>query len=264
MSRVGQNTDSPFQPPRPNELLARYLRQQAEAEKAGLTGSESGEVTLYDSGPVHPVDAQVAWREALTAAALLAPELDDWQPPSDWPRLVARHEPVFDLPLSLGNFPQLVRQLQPLLTAPELGELLPKSIESNDETEPPAWVLRAGESGNAEAMLIAAAALRLARQFRHASELLARIADTGDPALRPLIENERAAIAWHRGDREEAYAMWQRLPDGPVAWFNRGMAALFLGRKDEARAALQHAIAMLDDNTAWYHLACLYRTLADR
>ena len=46
--------------------------------------------------------------------------------------------------------------------------------------------------------------------------------------------------------------------------FNRGMAALFLGRRDEAVAALTQAVAALPDTSAWHHLGHLYLALASR
>ena len=45
--------------------------------------------------------------------------------------------------------------------------------------------------------------------------------------------------------------------------FNRGMAALFLGRPAEARDHLKAAVGGLAETGAWHHLASLYLTLAE-
>ena len=45
--------------------------------------------------------------------------------------------------------------------------------------------------------------------------------------------------------------------------FNRGMAALFLGRPAEAREPLRQAVAQLPEKGSWHHLARLYLTLAE-
>ncbi len=75
--------------------------------------------------------------------------------------------------------------------------------------------------------------------------------------------NEEAALAWHRGRPEEAAALWQEQPESLPVLFNRGMAALFLGRPGEARAPLSAAIARLPEDSGWHHLACLYLALAE-
>jgi tetratricopeptide (TPR) repeat protein len=71
-----------------------------------------------------------------------------------------------------------------------------------------------------------------------------------------------AALAWHRGEADKALALWEKQePLAPVL-FNRGMAAVFLGRTDLARASLDAAVAQLPETSAWHHLARLYATLA--
>src|SRR5438105_217632 len=46
-----------------------------------------------------------------------------WSVPAEWPQLVASQEPVVAVAFALGNFPQLVRNVQPLLTAVDLTRL---------------------------------------------------------------------------------------------------------------------------------------------
>jgi tetratricopeptide (TPR) repeat protein len=108
--------------------------------------------------------------------------------------------------------------------------------------------------------LLAAGALRLAGHFDQAEELL-RSADV--PAdWREVRANEEAALDWHRGRAEEALARWQEQEERAPVLFNRGMAALFLGRTAPAREALTRAAAMLPETSAWHHLARLYLTLS--
>jgi hypothetical protein len=81
------------------------------------------------------------------------------------------------------------------------------------------------------------------------------------PAWRAAWANEKAALAWQRGRFEEARSQWQALPDSVPVLFNRGMAALFCGHPDEARAALTDAVAQLPDTGAWHHLGRLYLSM---
>ena len=44
--------------------------------------------------------------------------------------------------------------------------------------------------------------------------------------------------------------------------FNRGMAALFLGKKKHAENAFLQANAKVPETSSWYHLGQLYLTFA--
>ena len=81
-------------------------------------------------------------------------------------------------------------------------------------------------------------------------------------AAQALRANEEAALAWHRGQGEQALALWQTQKDNVPVLFNRGMASLFLGRPPEAQTALRAAVAQLPDTSAWHHLGHLYLALA--
>ena len=65
--------------------------------------------------------------------------------------------------------------------------------------------------------------------------------------------------------RDEASGLWQTRGDHKhlPTLFNRGMAALFLGRPAEAREPLSRAVSGLPDDNSWHHLARLYLTLAE-
>jgi hypothetical protein len=76
-----------------------------------------------------------------------------------------------------------------------------------------------------------------------------------------LQANEEAALAWHSGKAEEALTLWQAQEPSLPVWFNRGMAALFLGHPMRARIALEHAVSKLPETSAWHHLGHLYLAL---
>ena len=74
--------------------------------------------------------------------------------------------------------------------------------------------------------------------------------------------NERAAALWLDDHREEALAVWQTLPAGPVANFNLGMANLMLGFSKRAIPYLEASVESLPETTGWHHLAALYLSVA--
>jgi hypothetical protein len=239
------------------ELFAQYVRKQAEAQAEGLGhAAPSGEVEPYDAAPVQPVDPRLAWSDARVAAEMLAPRgKHTGTVPPEWSELVASREPAVALALSLGNFPQLVRDLLPLLRGGDVRALRPTAASEADAPVLIDWAMaRRGEADT----LMAAGVLRLAGCFKRAAELLARVPDGPWQALR---DNERAALAWHSGKADEAAKLWQAQPESVPVLFNRGMAALFLGRAAEARPLLERAVAGLPEGDAWHHLGRLYLAL---
>jgi hypothetical protein len=238
------------------ELFTRYLRRQTEAQAEGLGFPEPGEVEPYEAVPVQPVDPKLAWDDALAAGRLLKSGAT-WAVPPDWPSLVTGQEPAVALAFSLGNFPQLVRNLHPLLAG---GDLMALRGLPARPAAPPGLAAWANRAKNPAEVLLAVGVLRLARHFDEAEALLRR---GGVPAeWQGLRQNEEAALAWHRGQAEEASALWRRQADSVPVLFNRGMSALFLGRAAEARESLTRAAAGLPETNAWHHLAQLYLALA--
>jgi tetratricopeptide (TPR) repeat protein len=250
-------------PPRLTELLARYLDRQAEAQRLGAVAAEP-EVTPYEAGPVQPVDAKLAWDEVQVALAFYGSAETRERPAlPHWPVLVAQQEPVVALVFSLGNFPQLVRNFHLLLTgAADLAALrptpgrpvdVPLLVEAADEA------VRQHDFPQA---LLALGGLRLAKQFEAAERCAQALAAAVPELWRPGWENERAALAWHAGQPEEARQRWQHLPASAPVLFNRGLAELFLGQPAAAREPLEAAVAQLPRRSAWQHLGRLYLTLA--
>jgi len=260
--------DTPVQP-KLADLLAGYLSQQAEVQAAGLAAVDA-DVVPYDAGPVHPVDPKLAWDETLLVARCFAPELrkQDWQSPLSWPGLVAAHEPVVALACALGNFPQMVRHFHTILQSRNLGQLRPGSGPAHVASAPVVvdWakqnVRKHGEAGQYLQMLSALGTLRLAKEFDEA-EALFQAHEAQVPATwRTAWDNERAALAWHRGQAQQAWEIWRQLEPNAVILFNRGMAELFLDRPIPAQVSLKAAVAHLPEEGAWHHLGRLYLTLA--
>jgi hypothetical protein len=247
----------PAAPPTLADLFRQFLQRQSAAHAEGLGYAEPGDAAVpHDAVPVQPVDPQLAWNDALAAARHFQPDARDWAVPPDWPGLVGAQEPAVALAFCLGNFPQLVRNLHPLLSAepPALrpGPTAPLAV--------PGLLEWAGRTRAFPQALLAAGMLRLARQHDAAAGLLAADAPAAWQAARA---NEQAALAWHRGEAERALALWDSQSDSVPVLFNRGMAALFLGRRAEARDPLSRAVAALPETDAWHHLACLYLALAE-
>src|SRR5262245_1598451 len=243
MTRPSDDRAAPFDV---TELFSQYLAGQVAAHARGLGYPEAGdEAVPHDAVPVQPIDPALAWNDALAVTAYVGGDRARPAVPPAWAELVTKHEPAVALAFALGNFPQLVRHLHPLLTAD------PPALRVAEAAAEPApalseWANRATDDA---ARLLAAGALRLARQFDHAEELLA-IAPA--PAYRALHANEVAALAWHRGQPERAMALWEKQGDGPVARFNRGMIALFLGQSERAVGELTAAVAALPESSAWH------------
>jgi hypothetical protein len=254
---------NPTQPPLP-DLLARYLARQTTAHEEGLGHADLGdEVVPFDAVPVQPVEPRLAWTEAIAVLRSLGLPKDapPGPVPPDWPALVATHEPEIALPFCVGNFPQMVRHLPPLLHNPENRAVRVAAARAVPVPGLEEWATAAASKDGRQAIL-AAAVLRLAREFEAAGRLLGGLKDV--PAgWQGVLANERAALAWHRGDAEEAAASWRGQVESVPVLFNRGMAAFFLGDATAARAALTGAAAGLPEDWAWHHLARLYLALAE-
>jgi hypothetical protein len=240
------------------DLFKQYLGSQVAARAEGL-GLElpDGEVMPFDAVPIQPVDPKLAWEDALAAVRCFpGVEARSWPVPAEWPVLVHGQEPAVALAFCVGNFPQLVRNLQPLLGGADLTALRADTGRANAPAGLVEWTSAAVEPAQ---ILVAAGALRLAHQFDDAARLLKRITL---PAWKDLLENEKAALAWHRGDFAAAAKAWHAQKLTAPVLFNRGMAALFLG-EPKARTALNEAVKMLPETGAWHHLGRLYLALAD-
>lgn len=239
------------------DLFGRYLSRQSASQVAGMAQVTDGEVEAYDAAPVQPVDPKLAWDEACVALADCG-GAKGVKAPADWASLVATQESQTALPLAAGHYPQAVRDLMPLYRAASPAEL---PVKVGTPVPVPALTDYA-VGGSLAQSLLAAGAFRLARQYDAALAVLRDHANQVPESLRTVWANEEASTLWLRGDRAAADRIWQSLPETAAVLFNRGLAALFLGRKGEGRTALTAAVAMLPESSGWHHLGRLYLALA--
>jgi tetratricopeptide (TPR) repeat protein len=239
------------------ELFAQCLHRQIDAHTQGLGYAEqAGDAVPHEAVPVQPVDPMLAWKDAVAVAKLLNQSAQTkWKVPPEWPALVAQQEPAVALAFALGNYPQLVRNLHPILTR-EPAALRAVSAQAANLPGLSAW---ASQPHDGPHRLLAAGILRLAGQLDQAQSVLSESPADGWQAVHA---NEVASLAWHRGEAEKALELWQRAPDSAPVLFNRGMAALFLGRASEAVESLRRAVDLLPESSAWHHLGQLYLALA--
>jgi hypothetical protein len=252
-------------PPSLQDLLAEYLHRQTQAHAAGLGGVlGTDEVEPFEAVPVQPVDPRLAWDEARVALRCFgtAEAARCCKTPAEWPALVAAQEPVAALAFCVGNFPQRVRDLHPLLHAGNLQLLRPTA---GRPVPMPVLIEEADRAAGQlfPQVVLALGILRLAKQFDQADVLRQRQRGQVPAEWAAVWANEEAALAWHRGRPEEAASLWQTQGESVPVLFNRGMAALFLGRPADARGLLRQATAQLPEDGGWHHLGRLYLALAE-
>jgi hypothetical protein len=248
-----------------SELMARYLERQSADQAAGLGFAEpSGEVVPYEAARVQPVEPRAAWEEAIAAVRFFPPAADlrSLRTPPEWSNVIAMHEPVASLPFCVGNYPQLVRDLHPLLHADDLVALRPTTGKPLAVPGLVEWAQRQAAERQFPQALLAVGCLRLTRQFDALDSIFA-LKDRAPAEWQSAWGNEQAAAEWHRGRIGEADTLWSKQPESVPVLFNRGMAALFLDRAADASALLDRAVAQIPQTSAWHHLGRLYRTLAE-
>ncbi len=247
------------------DLLHRYLQRQATAATEGLGLAETlDEIRPYDVAQVQPVDPRLAWNDAVAVLdCFKTPMKTPSQPPLDWPVIVAQHEPAVSLAFAVGNFPQLVRNLQPFWHAQNLTSLQPVHTRTSPMPALLDWAREAMGQADCPGLLLIAGTLRLAKQVAAAKDLLAKNTAQVPAEWQPAWANEEAALAWHAGNAEEAASLWQAQPASIPVLFNRGMAALFHDDPAAARGPLSEAVTQLPETSAWHHLGRLYLALAE-
>lgn len=256
-----------FVPPSLQDLAARLLTGQAGAHARGLAAFDLGEVTPYEAGPVQPLEPQAAWREALTALSSYVPKDQTaagaaQTAPPHWPQLVANHEPLVALPFCVGNFPQLVRNFHQVLQGGASADVV---ADGGRPVQAPQLIAQAQEVAAERRFpdaLVILGTLRLAKQFDEADRFISALEGAVPGMWRAGWDNEKAALAWRRGDVQTARALWAALPPSLPVRFNRAMAEVFTGDPALARADLAEVVKELPETSAWHHLARLYLTLA--
>jgi hypothetical protein len=263
MSRASKPAETPRQPTLA-DLMGRFLERQASAHASGLTtGGLSGEVVPFEAAPVQPVEPRLAWEGALAALGYFHPDTktQSGPVPLDWPSLVTAYEPVVAVALCAGNFPQMVRNLYPLMHEASLSNLRNAPVRPAGLPALLTWADEQARKNEHPQTLVAVGVLRLAQESERAAELLASCQVPAD--WRAAWANEQAALAWHRGQVEKAAASWQAQETSVPVLFNRGMAALFLDRPAESRTWLTQAVEQIPEDDAWHHLGRLYLALAE-
>jgi hypothetical protein len=245
------------------DLLSRYLQQQGSQLTDQL--QPIGEVVPHEAIPAQPVNARLAWDEAVAVLPCISAAQDRQSSaePPNWAALVAAQEPVAAIAFCVGNYPQLVRELPPLLQSNTLAALRPLPGRTLGDQDLLDWASTQSKAGNFPQLLIALGVLRLSRHFDAAAELQQRHQADVPAEWQAAWANEQAALAWHSGQADTARDLWQAQPDSVPVLFNRGLAALFLDKPAEARPLLKRALAQLTEENGWHHLAALYLALAD-
>lgn len=258
MSPSPQN--HPSQPRLP-DLLARLLSRQAAERAEGFAEPNPSEVELHDASPAPPCDPRTAWAEAGVALKVLVPSgVELPRPPAEWSALVPGLATVAALPMAAGHFPQLVREVVPLMKPGRKRDLLrtPLAVDASRAASTAEQALRKGQTAQA---LVAIGLLRLAGDANRAGRLLSDVTAAGP--WRDALRNEEAATAWCAGRYEDAEAIWASMPVSAPVLFNRGVAALFLDRPKDARTILGKAAEALPDDGPWQHLAHLYLAVTE-
>ena len=241
-----RNTSS-FGQPSLEDLMVRFLASHSDAAATAVEFGES-DVEPHEVATGFRVDPLAAWNDATSQINAATVPM-----PPDWATLVNQPASAFAVPMAVGNFPQRVRDLQPLLAKFEPAELRPSGSQQPTPGLPALRNWIAKNSGTN--LLIAAGLARLIGDFAIAEKLV----NANDPAT----ANERAALLWHRGECEQASAAWNAMLESPAVLFNRGMALLFLGKIAEAKLSLAFAIGRLPESSGWNTLARLYLAVAE-
>ena len=243
------NSCNPNGQPTLADLMVRFLATRSDAAAAAVEHA-SGGVEPHEVAAGFRVDPRAAWTDATASQHTAAAPV-----PNDWSSLVNQPVPAFAVAMAAGNFPQRVKDLHPLLVNFNGPRLRP-----SPDSAPVAgcaglrsWVEREAQGGS---KLLAAGVARALGDFDRAEALLADCKGSE-------VENERAALLWHRGKCDDALAAWNAMPDSPAVWFNRGMALLFTGKAVEARKALTKAAGGIPESSGWNALARLYQAIAE-
>lgn len=250
-------------PPRLEVLTARFLSRAANASSDSSYDATT-DVEPYEVLGGFRADPRTGWLEVVGIARLFGVPSEKQSAPPEWSAYAALPNSTPAVPLAVGLFPQQVRDPLPLLASADLAALRPMG-----STSPVAgfsglrsWIRKSTNGKSPAAALQAVGMLLSLGEFAEAEAAL----NSADPICtagwRLAWENQRAAMLWMSGRHAEAYTAWKVLGDHPVAAFNTGMAALFLGHASEAVPALKEAAASLPAQSGWSHLANLLLLVA--
>ena len=238
-------------PPSLADLTARFLAAKA----AQPESDEPAEVMPHEVVTGFRADAAATWADAKAAFALLgAPDIAASMPP-DWGTFLTHLPDATVLPLCLGTVPQRMRDLTHVRPLARDGRATTPTAVSHTLMK---WVESKARTGAPADRLVAASLLRVKGEYDRAESVLDDVAPDCAGPIKTVLENERAALRWARGDEAGALAMWAALPDGPVSRFNQGVCHWRAGRTAAAAKAFDMAAAAIPDRSGWAHLAAFY------
>lgn len=243
------------------ELLAKYLAQSAEAPVLPISEIEPHQAAL----PAW-TEPRAVWGEALRTAQLLlsGDKAVNWQPgkcdvSTAWAKLLGESGTQGAVTFCLGHVPQLLYDVSPLLTKGRTALKLPEARPDAGPT--PEHTLK--KNASLAEKFLHAACLRMTGHFKAAEQQLTALATEAGTEYALLLTNEKAALAWQRGDVKAAVQLWSTHAEQPVFAFNLGLAALCQGDVTTAATHLKKAAGALPESDPWHHLAHVYLTLAE-
>jgi tetratricopeptide (TPR) repeat protein len=242
------------------ELFKQLLGERVWAAGAGFLTERLAEVVPYEAVPPLAIDAGLAWAEALEAGNGFGLVASSLECPIGWADMVADTAPVAAVPMCLGNFPQMVRDVKVLADVANLPRLRPQSLAAPlDASGVKNW---RSNDPSPVAQMVRAGLLRLAGKYAEAKEILALMPE-GRGKLRSAVLNEKAALAWHHGDYEGAVELWNQAREDIPVLFNRGLGLLFSGQSAQSRPLLDRALEGLPASSGWRQLAELYLAVVE-
>lgn len=250
---------NPSTPPALDELMKAYLSRHPKA----IDADDVGDMDPYEAVPAYVVDPREAWDGALEAMIYLAPAAQrPTRLPGGWSAIVATMPVATGVPMSVGSFPQAVRDILPLVQSRSLSETL-RGGSTVDAATLDHFIDTCVRADEPMPWLIAAGLQRLTGRLEQAERILREKLAHVPQNLLAAWKNEQAAVAWQRGDRSTAIDLWKSLGDLAPALFNRGMAELFADRAASACPLLRAAVEKLPDSSPWHHLGRMYLALAE-
>jgi tetratricopeptide (TPR) repeat protein len=242
------------------ELFKQLLGERVQAAGAGFLSERLPEVVPYEAVPPLAIDAGLAWAEALEAGKGFGLATSALECPAGWADLVADTAPLAAVPMCLGNFPQMMRDVKALAEVENLPSLRPQPLAVPAEASAvKSW---RSDDTTAAARLVRAGLLRLLGQYAGAKEGLAGMPE-GRGKLGSALHNERAALAWHQGDHQRALDLWKEAKEDIPVLFNRGLSLLFCGQAGQARPLFDRVLEALPASSGWRQLAELYLAVVE-
>ena len=158
----------------------------------------SGEVEPYESVPVQPVDPQQAWADALAATRPFPRRQGDVDAAGRLADVGGEQESAVALAFCIGNFPQMVRNLHPLLAG---GDLTAIAARAGRATTAPTVLEWSRTCGDGPLVTVGGWRFAVGRPVRCGRRLIAALAAVGRMASRPRQRRGGVGLASRSGRR---------------------------------------------------------------